>query len=823
MVWSFDGTVWAVFAYSAAPWRRAPLDDKLGLHRRLATAAQLMPGDWMVLGASVPLTADDLATAMSAHVDLDANPGWADRTGRDAERIVRAGLHRRVHFIAAALPAAPGDWRLALASAQARIGRRFGLVPPPVKASEFAAYRRAADDLGASLGRALGTDRFRPATTAEVLWLYARAAARGLPGEPVLGDYGTPRVTSDRTGDDARLRCAALVDLDDATYLEGGGAEEQGRRYLRVDGSRGRSYQSILAVADMPEEWSHPGSALLALVDTLGFAVDWAIRCSSTPNADTQAAVKKQLRELTGQYDEHQGDPAGAGPALDRAVSTLTHEWEALAANPAAPGLKVTFLLAVGAPTLAECEKRTRLIRDAYGASDYQLHAPPGDQDALHGAMLPAGTCPPAVDHYAQFMLPADLAGCAWGAGNTLGEETGAWLGLNMDAPARHPTPVLYSPANGPRTGKAGSFAAVGNLGAGKSHLLKAIVLDTVERGGVVVVTDRTGGAGGQDGEYVRLRHVFSPGKRTQVVPIGTPGAGTVMDPLAAFDAAEDRVRYGTGFLTLITGTVVRSAEGGVLEDAVAAVVASGGRLADVGPRLEAMGDEDARRVAAKLARFARGGGLAEVAFGRGETVRLDADFIVFHAPHLVLPEPEQMADPDSLLPEQVVGIGVVYLIAAIARTVVLADDTRFGLYVQDEAYVMRTPQGQQVLREFARDGRKRNGGVGLATHHSADIGDPRLAELLTARFAFRMSASAAPDALAFLGLEVSAANIAVLGETERHQGECLARFPDGSVGLVATNPAPTAAARAAFDTTPGARPMARVVRQRRPRIGAVA
>lgn len=813
LIWTYGGDVWAVWALVAPPYRRSPHADKLELHGRLSAAAMVMPGDWQVLGVSVPFTPDDVGASMEAHVDLDANPGWRHRVGTMKQNAKRARLERRVHYIAAALraPAGQENWRLSAMAAYARLGRRFGLTPLPVRTVEFMQYQRAADELQATLRRSLGPERIRPASTGELLWLYARAAQRGV-DEPVRADFGTPRSPALNLDTNRSLGCPALIDLDDARYLEGGSDQDvdrpRHRHYLRVESERGANYQTVLALSDMPEQWTYPGGDLLAHVDTLDFPVDWSIRVTSTTNADTQAAVKKQLRELTGQYDELQGDPAGTGPALDRAVDTLKHEWAELADNPNAPGLKVTFLFAIGAATLPELEKRAALIRTAYGASEYQMHRPTGDQDALHGAMQLAGPCPPAVEHYRQFILPKDLAGCAWAAGNVLGDATGSLIGLNMDTPRG--TPVFLALENGPRTGHAGSAALVGKLGAGKSHEVKSILYDIVERGGVGIVTDRTGGAGGAEGEYVRLRHIFSANKRTQVVPVGIPDSDTCLDPLAVFEG-EDAIRYATGFLTMLTRTGdPTDPQGAVLDDAVRHVAAAGGRLADVGAELDRMGqsDEDARQVAKKLRPFTRPGAMADVAFGRGTPVRLDADYIVFHAPHLTLPEPEQLADPSTLLREQVVGQGVVYLIAAVARSVILADDRRFGAYVQDEGYVMTSvSQGRVLLREIARDGRKRNAGLIFASHHPDDIGDSRLAELFTTRFVFRMDATAVAAGLEFLGLEDTPANRALLSESERRAGECMVRFLNGSVGLVKTLEAPTAAARVAFDTTPGAPP----------------
>ena len=155
-------------------------------------------------------------------------------------------------------------------------------------------------------------------------------------------------------------------------------------------------------------------------------------------------------------------------------------------------------------------------------------------------------------------------------------------------------------------------------------------------------------------------------------------------------------------------------------------------RLGDVVDELDRMGDdaerpdEAARSLARRLAHYRRLG-VGRLAFGDGQPVSLDADCIVFWAPNLALPDRDTLVNEHlarQMLPEQILGQALLYLVAAVGRQVVFRDPARFGAALYDEAWaLLASPHGQRLLLEGVRDGRKHNGAIWLASQHPNDLG----------------------------------------------------------------------------------------------------
>jgi len=366
---------------------------------------------------------------------------------------------------------------------------------------------------------------------------------------------------------------------------------------------------------------------------------------------------------------------------------------------------------------------------------------------------------------------------------------------------------VFLDPAHGPRDlNRSGSLAAVGELGAGKSFLAKTLAWHTVAMGGQVVVVDRT-----ERAEYGRLAEVM-PGS-VQVVEI-TDTAAVCLDPFRVFDSDELRLRYGVGFLTLLTATPPGSVGGAHCYRAAqhtlqrATEAGRGARLADVIDDLDAAGGP-AGEVADKLR------ALAQVSYGRlvfgdpGPAVDLDADYVCFHIPGLRLPR--RGVSRDDQLPEELLGQAILYLVAAFSRRVLFRRSDRFAALLLDEAHALTaSPQGRALVMELIRDGRKHFAVVWAFSQLPSDLtGDSdtdSIDALLGYRVVFRQSAQTAPAALRFLGSDDRADNIETV--TGLGTGECLMRDPGGRLGLVRIAAPDDPAVAGAFSTTPGVEPV---------------
>jgi hypothetical protein len=178
----------------------------------------------------------------------------------------------------------------------------------------------------------------------------------------------------------------------------------------------------------------------------------------------------------------------------------------------------------------------------------------------------------------------------------------------------------------------------------------------------------------------------------------------------------------------------------------------------------------------------------------------------VFWAPNLALPDRDTLLKEHlarQMLPEEILGHALLYLVAAVGRKVVFRDPSRFGAALYDEAWALyASPHGQRLLLEGVRDGRKHNGAIWLATQHPNDLGAGELVDLLGSRLVFNQSPGALPAALAFLGERDSAEAKAVLARGLR-PGQCLLRDCRERIGLVEITEPVFGDLHTAFDTTP--------------------
>jgi hypothetical protein len=157
------------------------------------------------------------------------------------------------------------------------------------------------------------------------------------------------------------------------------------------------------------------------------------------------------------------------------------------------------------------------------------------------------------------------------------------------------------------------------------------------------------------------------------------------------------------------------------------------------------------------------------------------------------------------MLPEQVLGQALLYLVAAVGRQVVFRDPSRFAAALYDEAWaLLASPHGQNLLIEGVRDGRKHNGAIWLASQHPNDFDVSELRDLLGARFVFRQARSAIPAALCLLGIPDDADAARTL-EQGLDNGQCLYRDVRERIGFIQVLPPALPQLEPAFETAPRA------------------
>ncbi|MFD5425600.1 ATP-binding protein [Streptomyces sp. NPDC127084] len=811
LVFTTHGATWAIWRVAAANYSHAPQVAKQRRLKALESLFKSLTGEPMLLSLCPQVDPIAVVRAMVADVDLKRSPRYEQLGQAVLDQLETMELTGRTDWLAIPLPPASRKDAVlsALSAAKADVALQLGLIPAPITSGEVERRTEQARRMHAQWPTGVS---MRPATEAEILWIYGHSARRGL-AEPFLPDGTEPRVrgrgrTAAALGE--MLLAEGGADFHDRRSVPGNPFE---RRYVQVSSEWGDSYQAMLALAEMPEAFALPGAAYLQQLDDLAYPVDWSARLVITPGAKAEAKTRKRARHLKAQAAEYQGDPAGPPASIAKHEADNDEFRDRITASAREVEIRAMVTLAVWGSTPDDAQDRAASLASDFGSTDYTFARPVGEQTNLWHAMLPGCRTPRVLTGYAQYLLARDFAMAMPWCGSQLGDERGGLYGLQLASGGARP--VLIDPARGPRENASASMAFLGELGAGKSVALKSAVYNVLARGhqpgrpnsrGRAVIVDRT-----KEEEWARLAKAC-PGT-TQLIRIDQ-SAEVSLDPLRLYvnDSPKAAARFCESFLTLLLGVKPMDLEGVALSEAVQAV------LEQPEPSMTALIDEltrrggedvPARNLARKLKAVARKDLAAVVFDERLPVVDTDrADSVVFLVNALQLPKKSELASEhriERLEFEKVLGRSLMYLIAAVARETVMKSKDEFGVAVFDECWwLTSSDEGLELLLELMRDGRKHNAAAYVGSHDPDDIG-PADSEkgaiirgLIPHRLLFRQTTrSLASRGLEFLGIDATdpdlldlvTAGLSPIDLPEEEKlaraGECLYRDLAGRIGLM--------------------------------------
>ncbi|MGW2748444.1 ATP-binding protein [Streptomyces sp. NPDC001450] len=824
LVWSTSGTVWAI--WSLTPQGSRYMDERAReeLQYRVTSLVRSLPGGARLYGLCARVDPGEVIARTVEGVDYRRHPHWAEVA--DAQLRLLAGedlatpveMHRRTLWLAVPLekPSARAELSAAFATAWAELASMLGLPPAPVSADEVADVQQRARQMAAELGGGLG---LIPARPAEIVWMHQHAVARGLE-EPLLAEAERSAMRGSRLVSGA-LRAPSHADLGEVRLLEGGFDDEPetaagrrvskkpagcsrgkghssmtGRRWLQVESEAGCSYQAHLALAEIPRKFTAHSGDFFAWLDRFPFPVDWVVDMKLVPTEKVAEEVRKKKRDLVDQADQYAAQrETGLPEDMHDAAEDLGDLGARAGRNSVEAEVQSVTVLTVWGTTAAECDERAGRLHARLRGSNFRLQRPRGGQEELFTLTLPATTSPAATRQYTQYELGEDWAMHAALTGHAFGDPTGAMIGFSQDVGTV--TPTLLDIANAPVHNASASFGIAGDLGGGKSVLLKMISSSVVDRGGRVIAIDRT-----KRREWARFASAAAAG-RCQVVDAAK--AELSIDPLRVFDDPAVGARYALSYLTVQLGVGPMTEHGALLKKAVKqAANHSFPCMAQVLVALEEMAEGEGPRAerAASLVEWlqvASDEPLAAAVFDP-ELPPLDlvsdvnSDFVVITTSGLSLPPREAVTKPELMRTqplEALIGRAVLYLIAAIAREVAFAD-SRFCLIPLDEAYwLTSSAEGQALVDEIVFDGRKHGAGVGLGCHDVLELGTSTARGLLAYRFLSRTADPVlAARGLEWLGLpgddeallRMVTTDLSPFGQAER-AGEFLARDPRMQIG----------------------------------------
>ena len=322
------------------------------------------------------------------------------------------------------------------------------------------------------------------------------------------------------------------------------------------------------------------------------------------------------------------------------------------------------------------------------------------------------------------------------------------------------------------------------------STLLKSLAGAVVDRGGRIVVPDRTASA-----EYLKWATSLTD---AQVVDVLDPTAS--MDPLRLFPGLPG-ARAAQSFLTPLLNVAPTSTQGVLLSEVLDPDYLTHHQvcsLGDLPAHLSTACDLPGAKELARLMNVFARKDVGRVVFDASlPPLNATSRAIIVRTHGVELPTHSEMGNQHlfTQMPvEKVLGRALYALIAALARQWCFADPSQLGAFVVDEAHhVTSSPEGERELIDFIRDGRKHQAAVLLGSHDpEADFGSPTLRGLIPTRVLMRhRDHTLARRGLAWLDLDPTDETLVKLltedtspvgadGVPWHRRGEALLRHPTG-------------------------------------------
>lgn len=758
LMWTREGTVWAIWRTSSLPYGLRPLREKQSVRAAHTALLRTFAGEALYLSTVANTDPAAQVERMINDVDLEKHPAWAMEAEAWLDELETLPIGQRVGWIAVPMRnQGLGILKEQLRSAVYDLADSVGIVRPPVPESEVASRRAQAEELRKLIPAAFEA---RPATRGEIVWLFDHAKSRGLPG---AGSLGAPVR-------DAKLRTATA--LINPVLDEGGQSDLEGkaaratmnpltRRYLKVTdpSSDQASYQVHVTIMDLPPGGlTFPGGEWIGRLDESGIEVDWAIRSTLTAREKVMQANARALRELSDQYSQQAANGLTSG--LDQNAAMLGVYDQILNSDELEMEISFVTILTVSGSTAQEAMDAATVLRKHLGPGTWGLKTTieVGLQEDLWWATLPGTSTGTSVRQLAQITTTSDLAASTFFTSTALGDPYGFPIGLEVSA--QRVSMVLLDMVNAStKLNTAIAAAACGELGAGKSVFLKTVARHLADRGAQILVIDRT-----PVGEWASAL-----GERmgTQVVDLSADAEWSadplrILEPGAAADVAQS-------FLQSLLRFSSSDDEGQIISDVLDRHYRELHQLDSlraVEEHLTNSKDPAQVDLGRRIRAQARHGYARAVFDADLPPLDLDAPVLIFRTDKLKLPGDDEMASAHrykEMSLEKVFGRSLNRLAVTLARRISFADHTKLSVLVLDEtASITGSPELRDEIDLWLRDGRKHLAGLLLGSHDAEeDFGQIVSVHLIALRLLMRhRDEQLAARGLAWLGLAKNAESV---------------------------------------------------------------
>jgi len=816
LMWTASGTVWGMWRLQPRPYGFADPREKDRVRAQHQELFQAIRGEGLLLGLSSQMDDRTVGERMMHEVRMDQCLAHRNEVELTLEGLEEVDMGRRAYFFAAPLTRVDVRARLAMQAKAA-----YGLVRDAVGARRIPPSRQetlsaliAANHVQQALP---ATFEARPVTIAEQSWVYAHQMMRGLPidipepEEPAEGIAEAGFVPGAGFGDPL-LDEGGVGDLENSLKR----FNPFNRRFLKVQSPHAEqaSYQVLLGLTGTPAGgWLFPGVEWLSWCDQFPVDIDWAVRLHVYDSETARTKNKHAEQGLDDQLTQLSGDNAitGGQMELERNVQLLHEYHSELSADEREVEVQPTVILSVASDSAEQAMSDASVVSRAFRAQSFILEPICGEQESLWWSMLPGTATQPIVRQIAQLTTGKGMSSTVPLVSYDLGDADGVFLGFNRST--HKPLPVFLNLHGATQSNQSGCVAVVGDLGKGKSVILKKIAGSAFDRGGVLVIVDRS-----EPMEYATFAQSLAP-ESTAVVEILRPAFS--LDPLRVFGPGKEGARLALALLNSLLDLDPLSAEGAYLSNLLATDDGDTLRIAslrELRDQIAADKSPHAADVVGRMNVYARHQ-VGQVLFDDTiPALSLTNRAIVFCTRGLELPTNAEMQST-KLAIEKRFGLRMTKYLAAIGRAICFADPSTFALFLSDEVRAMaEQADAREELVRFVLEGRKSAAAIALGGQTVSQLGGEDLWGLIPTRIVCGHSDPVlAREAAAWVGWDPEVeANVKAIQDLsprdprhprqevpEHRRGEIILRDPYTRVGPARVLLPFEPARRKAIQTTP--------------------
>lgn len=737
-----DGLAYAIWNLDGRPYGLATHKMKEKVRAQHQALFQNLIGEWTIFAPVATTDPEEIMNKMLRGVE---NPSqqWLEECQRTYEDLLEYPAGERVYFLIAPLGRGnPKEW-------MAKLGRSFELslreklhLPSwPADEPVFETWKNQMVGVEKKIPTSF---KSRRVGISAIRWITHHLTTRGA------------ETTAAYKFDEIKSENATWVNttcLPEPITHEGALDELAGdklartklykRRFVKIQTQDSApSYQCLAAVGLTPQNgFTFPGGEFINAAAMIDRDIDFTIRATVRPAAEVQAQNRKAERTLKDQYKQRAGSDdeiTDSGGELDKSAVALKRYTQRLNSSDREVEVAATMIFSSSGATPEEAEDDMKYLRDLYGTDDWTLDVPLGGQEKLFWDTWPGSTVSGICNEFVQVTTGSEFSMGIPLTSDQLGTRDGFRIGVNITT-GRFTT-VFLNPGEMSVKDLSGSYAAVGELGSGKSVFQKTVASHVIDRGGQLVAVDHS-----DNQEWAALGRA-----KTTANVIDFMAPTWSLDPLKLYGPSPRGIRETLDLMNMLLDVSATSKPGVLLNNVLKRIGNKEIEIANLQQlkqHLESNSIEQRNRdVAQDIA------GLMDIFsdldYGAAffdnslEPMDFSAQATIFCTHGMTLPSENELFNESARAQmgiDKRVGRAAYAYLARIGTNVMYEDDSQEVLFNVDETHHMTgSPEGEETIKTAIKTGRKHKAAVGLGTHSADELGSEDLRALIPQRVIFR-------------------------------------------------------------------------------------